>query len=285
MKIRAAFYPHPVLRQGSDDYIGAEFTCDLEASRNDNLYSLRAQFATTSKTLETLVETYDAAFALHVECPLTRYRRLIESDSSSMALSLDADDLRGPVELSSFIFALTPIRGFSPPELHGDFSGETFEIDPGDVLAVGPWYSLVEDPDVGPRPRSLITIGRNENRNPAPLDFEAPADKVAILLQPEGYARYLELKGAPLARQQLHSMVVIPVLTELIDEVRADLRSAGDDSDKVARRWYRSLRKRVQHAPDTQTSVSLAQDIIGQPLKGALATMGTLAPERGDEDA
>ncbi|MHB1841839.1 MAG: hypothetical protein ACYCO4_01790 [Sulfobacillus sp.] len=284
MRTRAAFYPHPVLRPGFDDYVGVEFACELGATRTDNLYCLRVEFATTSKTLGTLVEACDAAFALHVECPLTRYRRLVESDSASMALSLDAGDLRGPVELSTFIFALSPLSGFSPPELHEDFLGETFSIDPGDVLAVGPSFFLIEDPDGGPRPRSIITIGRNEARNPPPLDFKAPSDKVAILLQPEGYARYLEFKGAPVVRQHLHAMIVIPVLTELIDEVRADLKRGGDEPDKEARKWYRSLRERVENAADTTTSVALAQDIIGQPLKEALATMGDMAPGRGDED-
>jgi hypothetical protein len=279
MQINYRNFPHPVLSFFSDDYKNCLFQANVAPTVTKTKYRFSVVSKTSSRDLRGFVDSGQALHALHVECPATRFRKLYTSADEKFDVEIDADNLDAHVYLLPLVVASTDISNYSSDDFHSDFSGTSFNIKKGDLLAIDRDRSFIAQKDVDPLRRipSIFTIVRNAEANPPVMDVDSSGHKVVVKLGPSTFEAYsLLAKNAQMA-PVLSSLVIVPALTELV----ALVSPGGEDTqtEHGAKRWYQVLQSKlagIGYAAGEEIDDSpacVAQKLIGQPILEAMQSL------------
>lgn len=140
MKFDTQAFPYPVLtpiNQG-DDYVDGSFECVLsfsqEISENGKL-DIEYLNMLSVEELADLIDKKEAFFALEIRCPETFFRKVIKLDSRGV-LQLNANEFHGKVTFIPQIIAHKVINHYESIDINPEFAGTTFDLKPGDILAI-----------------------------------------------------------------------------------------------------------------------------------------------------
>ncbi len=235
MKVNAKSYPHPVLGNGDD--LGGYFKVELPYELSRDLVVLRPAFALKNTAIEDLVKKGKASFVMEVECRSAFFRKSFTSRDANASVSILAKLLREKFTVGFYICANQDIKGYKPSEPHPDYDGAAFDVDNGDVIAVGGSSSFMADKAFDPlRPPvssfMSIQVG-SQYEGPMEIDYET--DKITIILSKEDWKNYLEVRGQKPVQAILHSAVVLPALVDAIHKHR------NNGSDYENMNWYGRL--------------------------------------------
>lgn len=275
MQIKPRLYPHPVLAWFSDDYRAAMFQPAFEVSGNKAFYKIQLTCRTSSRSLSRLIEDKQAAYAMHIECPATRYRVLFTSTDQIFETDIPVADLDGKVEVCRLIVAGQEINNYASDEFHPDFTGRSFNLRRGDVLAVAEditFYADKKSDELAKLP-SIFSIRRASEDDAPPLNVDLMGDRIAVYLSPSTHEKFISLNSDELLRSTLSVSVLIPALVLALEKMtRPENREALVDL-----RWYRTVVKKLRDiginadsfGEEGESSLVLSNKLLGDPLSGA----------------
>lgn len=289
MQINQRLYPHPVLSWFSDDYPKGIFQPALQVTPNKSFFRLVLVCKTSSKTLKGLIADRKAAYCIHVECPSTRFRSAFISYEDGYEIDIPVSDLEGKVEVSRTIVCAASIKNFSSEEFHSDFSGRSFDLSPGDVMAVAEtveFPAIKKDDELAKLP-SIFSILRSHEESPEDFDIDLSDQKIKILLAPELHKKFLDLNADVAMRATLCSSILIPALISALEHVR----STDETSLLLDRRWFIVLSKRMADIgidalnlkASAESSLVIASKLLGNPLSKSFDDLESLLVEFGEE--
>ena len=244
---RGKAWPHPVLRPSiyGDDYPRAEFEVDIAMARikGSTAVELDASFELSDPDLLRLVKEGGALYALLIKATDTHFRKLIKTAGGRIQEEFSSGNLSGRVELASFLISVRELPGFRAAGWHSDFSGRTFDIPAGAVLAEDvPKDYWVDTADEAPL-RSILGTRARPNLPDGRWECNLADDRVFIEMSEADYAQYLKARDLANNRpegQYLMNGLYLPALMEVLHEVDQDSQEYED------RRWYASLDQRLE---------------------------------------
>lgn len=287
MIIRERLFPYPVLRVASDDVMPNRFVMSVSASHDADMHYVEIAFEHDNGSLDELIETGRATYAVHVECRRNFYREMHYSAERLCRLSIPAVALVGKVEVSGFVVARHPMAEYRIGGAHPDYGAATFGVGVGDVLAVAESWTFDAHVDYDPLKSiaSILTIQRSEVLADGPMSVDSLGDRIIVVLSQRDYDRYRDLKGDPKLGPLLANQVVVPVLVDLVGQ----MTGASDDvhEEDMGKRWYRSvIRKLEGDGCDLRggkvTALEATQRLLQQPLRRSLESIVSLLPEEDD---
>ncbi|WP_155628636.1 hypothetical protein [Burkholderia stagnalis] len=275
MQIKPRLYPHPVLAWFSDDYRAAMFQPAFEVSGNKAFYKIQLTCRTSSRSLNRLIAEKQAAYAIHIECPATRYRALFTSTDQTFEIDIPVADIDGKVEVCRLIVASQEINNYASDEFHSDFTGRSFNLMRGDVLAVAEditFYADKKSDELAKLP-SIFSIRRASESDAPPLNVDLMGDRIAVYLSPSTHDKFTALNSDELLRSTLSVSVLIPALVLALER----MTRPEDCETLVDLRWYRTVAKKLKDiginadslAESGESSLVLSNKLIGDPLSGA----------------
>ena len=279
MKIRGHLAPYPLLAKTNDSYRKSSFDgiAELKASGGELRLEFRAVLRCTS--LRNLVRAGLAGYALHVESPVTSYRRLFEFNDAPFHLTLAADEVRVSLQVTPFVVAKAAIEGYASDDFHEAYEGQVFSFARGHILAVDQTTEfLLQAHDERETLRSIVRVeplGREAGE--AALRVDCGSDYIVARL-PQGmydaYRRYA--KGVYSAT--FLSCVVQPALTAALEKLQSGLR-AGEEPKT---RWQRVLvhlleEEKLDVAAKGAEPLAVAQRLLRDPLNRAVQELEDLA--------
>lgn len=279
MELRNRLYPYPVLSPFTDDYINSSFETIVDLERVE--YSLRVHMWSELRNdeLKTLLESDKVKYVYHVECPQTGYRTAVASNTEETFHEIADNKVRGQLQVCSFIVANDNFSDYSNACLHEDYSGFTFEIDAGCIMAVGSQVNFEIEKDLNDLSfaPSVILICKNLDEDTKGVIVDMNHSKLIIKIPEKAYYNYVSLTKEIEAKSILRSMIIIPAIAHALQEVaKRDPQSRFEFSRYS---WYLALKKNLLEVfacdieSDTfvdQDMLNLAQKIINNPLDGAL---------------
>ena len=149
-------WPHPVLcpPEFGDDYINAEFQVEVDCKRVEGSTSTAAsaEFALSDPNLISLVQDRAAEYVLLVKSPQTNFRTALKAFDPYVKAEFNGE-LAGRVEFLSYLVCVEQQRSFTASGWHPDYSGRSFDLDVGAVLAVDwpkeYWVDMADEGPVG----------------------------------------------------------------------------------------------------------------------------------------
>ena len=279
MKIRGRLAPYPLLAKTNDSYRKSSFDgiAELKASGGELRLEFRAVLRCTS--LKNLVRAGLAGYALHVESPVTSYRRLFEFNDAPFHLTLAADEVRGSLQVTPFVVAKAAIEGYASDDFHEVYEGQVFSFARGHILAVDQTTEFLlqahDERETLPSIVRVEPLGREAGE--AALRVDCGSDYIVARL-PQGmydaYRRYA--KGVYSAT--FLSCVVQPALTAALEKLQGALRTG----EEPRTRWQRVLvhlleEEKFDVAAKDAEPLAVAQRLLRDPLNRAVQELEDLA--------
>jgi hypothetical protein len=270
MRTKPKSYPHPVLSPLSDDVTPAIFDAALEVTSSPAAYVLHMQMVIENPTLLTLIASGDAHYSLHVECQNNFYRALFRSQKATQQIEIPADELAGTIEVSSFITASRDIHTYRIDGAHSDYSGRTFVVRAGDILAVARsvTFEAEKEQDALKKISSIMQIQPSGNVSDGyfETDFES-SDRITVFLSKSDHEKYGLLRETLGIRSVIIQTISLPVLIEAV----AIVREQQTGESEALPRWQRLMRQRLSELDplwerSDRTDLHFAQLLLANPF-------------------
>ena len=278
MEIRYKLYPYPVLTYYLDNYKTSNY--DVAVDLNRNGYNIKIDFTATltNQELHDLIKNGKACFVYHLECVQTGYREVVKTQSIAESYIVSNKRVNGRLQICPFIVALENLDCYTNQDLDDDYSGITFDIEAGCVLAVGKQVNAdisKNTEDLANMP-SVFSIVRNADPTVTQMLVEMFNQKIVIKLPLNDYYCYKQLSKAPETQAILNSLTIIPTLTYVLEEIKGMDYSDKDDLEQYL--WYHTVRKTLLNKFDCDITsedfqgrnmLQLAQELINDPMSDA----------------
>lgn len=140
-------FPYPVLGIRNDIVPGLpdDAVALIESDSDTYNYSFRMTLKYNNALIESLVTEGKAIFTCEADCSKTSYNECFTSYSPIIEFTIPRRYVNGRVTVNAYIIAIETILDYDNPGKHEDFSGFTFNIEPGEILAVFPTVKFDTD--------------------------------------------------------------------------------------------------------------------------------------------
>ena len=249
MRRKTSNSPYPILYPAGEAYLAeqgysqAHFDTlgdpSLSINEAHNLV-IKFSFDLTDSTLLNLIDSGAAEYYVNIECGHTYYRRAFVQTEKDFLFEIPYGDISDSIEIFIGLVAAKRIDGFSAPGFSSRFGAATFDIDKGDILAVGTgWTVELEGVDGSANP--YIYVNKDSSDEHSDLWVNGSQDTLIVSLSKELYDVYFRKKKS--CKAELIALVMKPaILSALLTEI-ARARANGDDArvDVTSRRWLRKI--------------------------------------------
>jgi len=278
MKVNSKSYPHPVLGNGDD--LGGFFRVEFPYELGRDEVVLNPTFALKNSGIEDLIKKGKASFIAEVECRSTFFRKSFSTRNETEKFSIPSKALRERVTVGFYVCADQNIKEYRPAEPHADYEGAVFDIDAGDILAVGGSSSFIAEKSFDPlRPpvSSFMSIMEGSHQV-GTMQIDYDADKITIILSKADWKNYLEVRRQKPAQGILHGTIVFPALVDAIYKIQ---NSSGSYEGS---NWYGRL-EAILEARKLQDKdpFEAAQKILDNPVTRSLAGIESFTSMSDDE--
>lgn len=246
MHIRAKLYPYPLLEScfGQCDYVDSKFNILVEQKCNKSTIELIFTPVLDNLEMIDLINKGDADYVVHIECQLTSFRKLYRIKGNTLKIVLNANDIEGSFSICTFIVANNNISNYFNSKFNEDYKGFTFNIEKGNILAIGDSYDLQvnKDRDNLGNMQSIFGLIVIDDEKEKDIKIDVTGEKIVIALPQEEYKVFKALVKTKANQAVLHSMILIPALMEAFDQLKKKIIS-GDFELYTSKKWFRSISK------------------------------------------
>ena len=269
MKFNDLALPYPILDVTDperSDFEDGDYQVTLEESAADQLGKMvfSVSHACSVTEIIDLVDNGFAQFCTVCVCPATMVREVFSSSVPDHTFSIDINRFFGKVDFLPQIVVTKAVEGFTSEDLNGEYDDCAFDLQPGDVIAVGDvevrtfeFESLLFE--------TLIAVRKNTSLHPMTYSVELEDSKVYIEMGSSFHSLWNELKTDKKIRPLLAMSIYKDCFVVALDDVRQDIESAGE------KRWAASLMRKVEELGESigpDTSIADVNQIAQKMLMG-----------------
>ncbi len=264
-------YPYPVIREYLEDYNTTVFKGTLMVNLQPEGYLVRPSFEIKNTGINALIAEGKLTYALEVQSPATWYRKLFLINDNK-PVPLDPVFLHERVELTPCIVATMPILGFTNEDFEIEYSGMSFDINAGDIIAIGEKRSFdaLYQNDVIKNGSSIVNIAGSDDTKEVICDFTG--NIITITLPAEQYGDYTECGYLKSKYKTLNAIITIPVLVEAIGIIANDENDPEHTSGFESRAWYKTIMVNLKRAAENKEAKY--RQMLGKPFASAELLLG-----------
>jgi hypothetical protein len=293
MDIRCKLYPYPVLSYYTDDYENSHFDTVISPERDG--FDIRISFLANlvNDELAEMIASSKVKIVYHLECAQTGYRTTIPTINSKTVHLISNKLVSGRLQICPFIVANEDIPSYVNSCFHPDYRGFKFSIEAGCVMAVGRQVNIDIDKEINDlsNTSSVFSIIKNDDETAQGMIVDLDHKKIIIKLPEQEFFNYKSLKDEATIQPVLNSLVVIPALTYVLEEVVK--RDASERYEYSSYSWYRAVKKALaarfscdidSDQMSEKNMLEIAQKLINVPLADSLKVLSDGYGDISEED-
>lgn len=272
MKFNDISFPHPVL--GISDCISGTIDFTDEVLSNKDSYRIKFELVQNNEELNRLLSEKKAEYFCEVTCTSTLYRNVYTSPERIITFELPKRQVKGKVEFTCLLVSKCNIPGYVNVDAHSDYSGFTFDIDAGDVLAVFGKYSFNADIKYErlKAVSEILTVIPTDEFDVTNINLDS--SKIEVQMPENDYEKFAgSYSGDEKYIPIFHSSIVLNALL-------VALYNLNNYTDKF---WamailYRLNEKEFENLDikESENIPEIAQKLLGNPLNRLLAGIDNL---------
>lgn len=304
MRIGNKIFPYPILnndKELSGYKENSSFELLLETTENGQLFIRDGEVVLKNIRFELVNDELNDLYidgklecALLVECSSTVYRQKFNIGLEGKDIEIPIELLNDQVYISSFLYASSYIDEFASVDFDDDFKGYSFKIEEYDIVTIDDGYKfrIDIDPENDNKISSIFTIVRADSKEHL-VTYESGSEKIKIYLPTEHYDEYTTMKFITETQNILFGLLVVPILTRCLDDVKKNFEEIDDVEDIIEqKKWFKAIciayekkvgiKFTIDEFNDNDT-YSLAQLVLNDATCNGLADFANLL-DRGMED-
>lgn len=272
MRVKSSLSPYPILNNYSDDYISSSFTTDYEVTTQFREVYGKLTFKLDNDDIAALIASGAALYAVHIESPITCFRKVIKSSDAEIEFRIDSVAISKEIQIRTFIVLTQDIHGYTSAKFHPDYEGMSFDISAHQILAVGTAmdYKVVKDDrDLDSLP-SIFQITRLKDKKKGSMTVDTDNDThITLGLADEVFDRYCQL-GKSTFRNTAFSLVLMPALIVVLQRMYLN----KDDPSYTSMHWYQVIEAMLEKNGypidtldiSTDNLLSISQAVFADPV-------------------
>lgn len=275
-------FPYPVLSEATDDILNSHFSVYINQKGEELFFEFNLQ----NEVLEDFIKINKAEYALHIECPKTRFRKTYAFSENNKRIYIDPKLLKNRVEICSMLVAKEDIFNYSSPNFNEDYEGLSFNLKKNSILAYTNDIQMNVENNIDALKSfpSIFIIIPNNDKNAEDMALELTESKIKIVLNKRLYDLYKEIKASVAIQSNLGALFVVPILTEILASFNSLEETYSDAT------WYLAISRRLRELniePSSELSekaAAVAQKILGNTLYESLNTLKGFAISEGETE-
>lgn len=271
-------YPYPVIREYVEDYKATTFKGAFVVNLQPDGYLVLPNFEIQNADIADFIAEGKMTYALEVQSPATWFRKLFLVNDNE-PIRLEPAFLHERVELTPCIVAATSISGFTNQDFEEEYRGMSFEINAGDIIAIGEKRSFdaLYQNDIIKNGSSIVSVAGSDSTKEVICDFSS--NIIKITLPAEQYEDYKECGYQKAKYKTLNAILTIPVLVEAIGIIASDENDPGQTSGFASQVWYKTIVVNLKRAAENNETkyrkmlerpFASAELLLGNNYKSAL---------------
>lgn len=292
MKQNKGLTPYPILKEGTGDYKQSKFGMEVSIRPDFKQISLQAAFKLENAKLLQDIQAGRLCYALHIECPMTTYRKEIKTFKERLRIELPASSVRSRLELHAFVIVAVDDYEYFNDDFNDFYGDYHIMLHKGNIVAdQGYIYDFQEeyDEDELEKLPSIVKVVAVDN--PAcTFDVDMENDDILIKIDRKMMDIYQTLGKGPL-RQTFQALILMPTIQMVL--ARLNEASERDFIDFETCHWFKVFSRLLQRnsidikkielgGSSTESVLPLVQKILDDPIKRAFKELERYS--RGDDD-
>lgn len=252
----------------NEDYINSSFHVNFDVHHSFGEIKIHAQFHLDNEEIQRLIEEEACIYVIHVECAQASFRKVYRSFTKNLEVSIPVEELRGKIELHSFIIANKRMENYTNDSLSEWYQDIPITFEKGNILAIGDAIetTMFEDnmemlnlPSIAKVTKSL----KNEF-----MEVDIASDIITISLPEYEYNQYA-LNAKSNLKNTILSNVILPSLVYVFTKIK----DGQEDIEEYT--WYQVLKNifdennyRIEDVgSDSLSALKAAQMVLRKPLR------------------
>lgn len=296
-------YSYPIKGKHYKGYKTDDYKVFIDSEVDGFEYSLKMVTELKDPELKSLIKQNKASVAYHLECPATAFRKLIYAedqigfnDRSELSFKIDKQKICGSLQICSFILATKDIENYTNSDFDDVYKNRVYMINKGLPLAIGEQFTFnyKRNTSDDSNKASIFSVSKDHKNSFFSLNMDVYNDRILILLPKGVYEQFQEKNQSENYRDLLNSLIVIPALIKVFEDIRAgDVGTEKEWLNTIARSLSSVYKENVcnedldmqlEHIKvffDKHDTVQVAQELIACPINNAF---NCLFQENNDED-
>lgn len=284
---RNRLFLYPVLHTERDDYIDSStFTVDVKAFHTTNKVKINISLIIKDRTIEDYINEGKFIKTIHVECPLTKYRKIytLNPNVNTIDIEIDSRDLNDVVEVSPMIISNYNgiYRNINFQDIYREYK---FEIEKGNLIAFDDtrFFKIEKEKTEYKDMESVFLVNRTSKAKQINIDVTS-SDKIIIDLPEKTYDNYYSLDN-DINRDVSIQILIYPAVLKALEMLYSE-ESISDVKDK---KWFITFKKQLKKhncdlddsfLTDTNEKYILAQKLLERPIERAFERLQKINIER-----
>ncbi|WP_062532823.1 hypothetical protein [Jeotgalibaca dankookensis] len=287
MQVKNNLYPYPLLASFKDDYVDSQFDVNYSVKNEFTKFVLKVEFSLTEGYIQSLIDSGDLTYLVHVECPITAYRKAFTTKESTLTIPINGNEVRNTIQVASFITANSNVKNFASPNFNSLYEGYSFDFKKGEIIAASNHQNIEivsEYIDYQSVP-SIITVVSAKLKI---MDVVTDGSKIVIRLPEKIFNMYNTL-----AKTQYQSTIISAIILPALVEVLNEISYLGEEREfyEENRPWFQVIKKVLEKSGysiddigEKYSALVFAQMILQNPVnKGLEEITSEIEREETDE--
>ena len=264
-------YPYPIIRVQPEDYRTTVFKGALVVNLQPDGYLIRPDFEIQNSGITNLISEGKLTYAIEVQSPATWYRELFLVENNK-PIRLEPAFLHERVEITPCVVASTPIIGFASDDFEDEYQGMSFDINAGDVIAIGEVRSFdaLYQNDVIKNGSSIVNIKGDDDAKEVVCNYAG--NVIEISLPMSQYKDYTDCGYDRTKYKTLNAILTIPVLVEAICVIANDEDDPDRKSGLQSYAWYKTIVVNLKRAAENDENKY--RKLLREPFASAELLLG-----------
>lgn len=290
MQLKNRLFQYPVLSPYTNDYTNEVFELTIEQELiNESIMTFHIDFRLSESTLKQWIQSNSASFSVLIDCPKTSYREVFKSQNAQFTIKIPFNSLIDVVKIQGFIILNEDVNSFYSSNFNPLFADSEFTLKRHSVLGVSQEYKIDIEPedDAFKTVNSIFKVIKQTNLNDDEIDINYLSDYIQIFISSNRYREYKEVERQTKQNPQLlHAMLVIPVLNNILLEIKEF------KTDEIDFKWFKSMQEIFKDKgleleevlSSDQSKFNIANVLLDSPTLGSLEILKNIFTVKADFD-
>lgn len=243
MRIGKRLFPYPTINNSkiASCFKNSNYSLEYDdASDSKYLILKNTHIAIDNPELIKLINEQKAEAVIVIECSSTIFRTVKAITSEPQDIKILLHNLRGKVEISSFIYAKEDFI-YNNTDFLDDYDGYSFNIEKYDILAIDDGfttkieYSESEDKKLS----SIFRVIKSMDPDLKVMKVDSGDKFIKIVLPAQAFGYYDNLKNRDYFKNIFFSIIAIPSLIKCLQEFKNE--KVDIDDIRLNHSWFDSI--------------------------------------------